>query len=139
MAVKRRIEDPIGFSWSKDHVIQLGANIGLVETVIGNNNAIIYQLLESKATPYEVLATLFRKSNGTMIASFRSQNGQAVKAAEKIQGGGHPNAAGAILPRHIRNLPEAVTFLTDIYSPPRTKGSPLNRLEDIFADIEGKK
>jgi hypothetical protein len=138
MAVKRRIEDPLGYEWSKEHIIPLGAKVGLVETVVGNNNAIIFQLLERKATPYEVLVTLFRKSNGMMIASFRSQNGQALKAAERVQGGGHPNAAGAILPRHVRNLADAVTYLTGVFNPTPAKGAPLNSLEALFADLDSK-
>jgi len=34
-----------------------------------------------------------------IFASFRSRNGEALKVAEKFQGGGHANAAGAILPK----------------------------------------
>src|SRR5258708_7844226 len=50
MAVKRRIEDPIGFEWSRKNVLQLNSSVGLVETVVGHNNLIVHQLLESKAT-----------------------------------------------------------------------------------------
>jgi oligoribonuclease NrnB/cAMP/cGMP phosphodiesterase (DHH superfamily) len=136
MAVKRRIEDPLGFNWSKAHVVPLGAGIGYVDTVVGNNNLIVFQLLEGKATNCDVLVTLFRKSNGVMIASFRSQGGQALKAAEKVQGGGHANAAGAILPKSIRNVPDAVDFLRRTFSPAAPgKTAPLNTLEHLFAGL----
>lgn len=140
MAVKRRVEDPLGYNWSKDHVAPLGPGIGYVDTVVGNNNLIVFQLLERKATPFEVLVTLFRKANGTIIASFRSQNGQALKAAEKVQGGGHANAAGAILPKSIRTIPDAVEFLRRMFSPAvppaSPKNAPLNNLEQLFAGLE---
>jgi hypothetical protein len=139
MAVKRRIEDPLGFAWSKDHVEPLSPQIGFVDTVIGNNNLIVFQLLERKATPYQVLVTLFRKSNGLMIASFRSLNGEALKAAEKIQGGGHANAAGAILPKSIRSFPDAVDYLKGIFHPAAPRGAPLHNLESLFAGLDLKK
>src|SRR5262249_46917449 len=49
MAVKRRIEDPIGYEWSKRNVIQISPTVGCVDTVVGNNNAIVHQLLEKQA------------------------------------------------------------------------------------------
>jgi nanoRNase/pAp phosphatase (c-di-AMP/oligoRNAs hydrolase) len=79
--------------------------VGYVDTVIGNNNLIVHQLLEQQATRFPVLITLFRRSNNTVIASFRSRNGEAIKIAEKFQGGGHANAAGAVLPKSIRQVP----------------------------------
>src|SRR5208283_2183148 len=57
MAVKRRIEDPIGLEWSKRNVARISAAVGFVDTVVGNNNAIVYQLLEQGATPFPVLLT----------------------------------------------------------------------------------
>ena len=50
MEVKRRIEDPLGFTWSKDNVTEISPAVGFVDTVIGNNNLIVHQLLEQKAT-----------------------------------------------------------------------------------------
>jgi hypothetical protein len=139
MAVKRRIEDPLGFEWSRHHVKPIGTGIGYVETVVGNNNLIVFQLLESKATPFPVLMTLFRKNNGTMIASFRSQNGEALKAAEKLQGGGHANAAAAILPKSVRYHSDALEFMRGIFDPAPGKGAPLNSLDSLFASLEKKK
>jgi nanoRNase/pAp phosphatase (c-di-AMP/oligoRNAs hydrolase) len=84
-----------------------------------------------------VLITLFRRANNQIIASFRSRNGEAIKAAEKFQGGGHANAAGAILPKSIRNIPDAVDYLRLILEP--KKHSPLNSLENLFAEIDSLK
>ena len=133
MAVKRRIENPLGFVWSKKNVSEISPAVGYVDTVVGNNNLVVHQLLEEQAVKYPVLVTLFRRGNA-VFASFRSRNGEALKVAEKFQGGGHPNAAGAILPKSVRNVPDAVDYLRLILQP---KGhSPLNSLENIFAEIE---
>src|SRR5580704_8028032 len=117
MAVKRRVENPLGFAWSKDNVTQITPAVGFVDTIIGNNNLIVHQLLERKATPYPVLLTLFRRTNGIIIVSLRSKNGEALKVAEKLQGGGHANACGATLPRSIKNIPDAIIYLRDVLSP----------------------
>ena len=137
MAAKRRVEDPLGLAWSKKKVTQLSPTVGYVDTVIGNTNLIVHQLLEEKATPYPVLLTLFRRANNLVIASLRSRNGEALAVAQKIQGGGHPNACGAILPKSIRNIPDAVEYLRTVLSP--KQGTPLNNLESIFAAIEAEK
>ena len=102
MAVKRRIEDPLGYAWSRENVAAISPTVGYVDTVVGNNNLIVHQLLEKQATPYPVLLTLFRKANNTVVVSLRSRNGEALKIAEKLQGGGHANACGATLPRSVR-------------------------------------
>src|SRR5476651_2017186 len=136
MAVKRRIEDPLGFEWSKNHVTEISAAVGYVETVVGNNNLIVHQLLERSAVKFPVLVTLFKRANNIVIASFRSRNGEALKVAEKFQGGGHANASGAMLPKSIRNIPEAVEYLRTILNPKR--GAPLNNLESLFAGIEAE-
>lgn len=138
MAVKRRIEDPLGFDWSKGNVQSLSATVGYVETVVGNNNLIVHRLLETQSTPYAVLVTLFRRSNGTIIASFRSRNGDALKVAEKLQGGGHANASGATMPRSVRTIDEALVYLRQILDPAPKKDAPLNNLESLFAGIEPK-
>ncbi|MBI3851927.1 MAG: DHH family phosphoesterase [Verrucomicrobia bacterium] len=140
MAIKRRIEDPLGFAWSKANVAEISPSVGYVDTVVGNNNLIVHQLLEQKATPYPVLITLFRKANNTVIVSLRSKNGEALKVAEKLQGGGHANASGATLPRSIRNIPDAIDYLRHLLSPTSPRNVPLNNLESLFAAIEvGKK
>ncbi|MDD5140487.1 MAG: DHHA1 domain-containing protein [Verrucomicrobiales bacterium] len=136
IAVKRRIEDPLGFEWSKNHVTEISAAVGYVETVVGNNNLIVHQLLERQATKFPVLVTLFKRANNVVIASFRSRNGEALKVAEKFQGGGHANASGAMFPKSIRNIPEAVDYLRTVLNPKR--GAPLNNLESLFAGIEAE-
>ncbi len=137
MAVKRRVENPLGFEWSKGNVTELSPTVGFVDTVVGNNNLIVHQLLEQGATRYPVLVTLFRRANNMIIASFRSRNGEAIKVAEKFQGGGHANAAGAILPKSIRQIGDAVEYLRLVLSP--KKEAPLNSLESLFASIDAKK
>jgi len=138
MAVKRRVEDPLGFEWSKENVVSISPTVGYVDTVVGNNNLIVHQLLETAATPYPVLLTLFRRPSGMIIASLRSRNGEALKVAEKLQGGGHANACGATLPKAIRTIPDAVGYLRQVLNPLLKKETPLNSLESLFASIEAK-
>ena len=136
MAVKRRIENPLGFEWSKSNITEISSTVGYVDTVVGNNNLVMHQLLERQATRYPVLVTLFRR--GILVfASFRSRNGEALKVAEKFQGGGHANAAGAILPKSVRNVPDAMDYLRQILNlKNQSEQTRLNSLENIFADIE---
>ncbi len=137
MEVKRRVENPLGYDWSKMNVTEISPAVGFVETVIGNNNLIVHQLLEQQATRFPVLVTLFRKTNNLVIASFRSRNGEALKVAEKFQGGGHANASGATLPKSVRTIPDAVAYLRQVLSP--KKEAPLNSLENIFAEIDAER
>jgi hypothetical protein len=138
MAVKRRIEDPLGLEWSKGNIMQIAPTIGYVDTVVGNTNAIVHQLLELKTTPCTVLLTLFRKANNTVVVSFRSRNGEALKVAEKLQGGGHANACGATLPRSVKNIPDALDYLR-VHLNPAPADQAINRMEDLFAGLEIKK
>jgi hypothetical protein len=133
MEVKRRVENPLGFSWSKANVTEISPTVGFVDTVIGNTNLIVHQLLEKQATTYPVVITLFRRANGVMIASLRSRNGEALKVAEKLQGGGHANASGATLPRAVKNVSDAVHYLRQVLNP---KEPELNSLESAFAALE---
>ena len=43
-------------------------------------------------------------------------------------------ADGAILPKSIRNIPDAADYLRQILNPKRD--TPLNSLENLFAEIE---
>jgi len=138
MAVKRRIEDPIGLEWSKRNVVAISPTVGFVDTVVGNNNAIVHQMLEQGATPYPVLLTLFRKANSTVVVSLRSRNGEALKTAEKLHGGGHANASGATLPRSVKSIPDALDYLRVHLNPPPQKDA-LNSLESLFGALETKK
>jgi hypothetical protein len=121
----------------RKNVMELSPTVGFVDTVVGNNNLIVHQLLERQATPYPVLVTLFRRANGLIIASLRSKNGDALKVAEKLQGGGHANAAGATLPKSVRSIPDALIYFRQVLNPsPKEVG--LNSLESLFAAIEAK-
>jgi hypothetical protein len=51
MAVKRRIEDPLGLTWSKANVQEISPTVGYVDTVVGNTNLIVHQLLEKRPRP----------------------------------------------------------------------------------------
>lgn len=139
MAVKRRVENPLGYDWSKSRVSELSPTVGFVDTVIGNSNLIVHQLLQNNATRYSVLTTLFRKGNGTMIASFRSRNGDAIKVAEKLHGGGHANASGATLPRSVTQESEALDFIRQVLNPGPIRDPGFNTLEGLFDSIEIKK
>ena len=134
MEVKRRIEDPLGLAWSKQNISNISPTVGFVDTVVGNNNLIVHQLLEQEATVYPVLVTLFRRSNGVVVASLRSRNGEALKIAEKLQGGGHPNACAATLPRSVKTIPDALSYMRQVLNP--KKDEPLNSLEDIFDAVD---
>jgi oligoribonuclease NrnB/cAMP/cGMP phosphodiesterase (DHH superfamily) len=134
MEVKRRVENPLGLAWSRSNITEISPTIGFVDTVIGNNNLIVHELLERQATNYPVLITMFRKANGVIITSLRSRNGDALKVAELLQGGGHANASGATLPRSIKTIPDAVTYLRQLLNP--RKDTPLNGLEGAFAELE---
>ncbi|MEO6033766.1 MAG: DHH family phosphoesterase [Verrucomicrobiota bacterium] len=139
MAVKRRIEDPLGLAWSKNNVREITPALGYVDTVVGNTNLIVHQMLEQKATPYPVLMTLFRKANGAVVASFRSKNDEALPVAAKLQGGGHANACGATLPRSVKSIPDAIDYLKQLLSPAPKKDVSLNNLEGLFDGIDAEK
>jgi len=138
MTVKRRVEDPLGLAWSKANLTAITPNIGFVDTVIGNNNLIMHRLLNQPGIPFTVLLTMFRKGNGPIVLSLRSLHGEALKLAMRLQGGGHPNASGATLPRSIQKIPEAIEYLRNIVNPAPAKDTPLNNLESLFEAIEIK-
>lgn len=135
MAVKRRIEDPIGLEWSKRNVAEISPTVGFVDTVVGNTNAIVHRMLEQGATPYPVLLTLFRKANSTVVVSLRSRNGEALKIAEQLHGGGHANASGATLPRSVKSIADALDYMRAHLNPAPQKAA-LNSLESLFDEVE---
>jgi oligoribonuclease NrnB/cAMP/cGMP phosphodiesterase (DHH superfamily) len=136
MAVKRRVENPLGFEWSKSRVQRVAPDVGYVGTVVGNVNLIVHQMLDEKATPYSVLLTLHRKGNGLMVVSLRSRNGDALKVAEKLHGGGHPNAAGSTLPRSIQNYPDALEYLRRTLDPFKQEETGVSSLEEAFTLLD---
>lgn len=117
MAVKRRIEDPLGYEWSRNNIEAVSPDVGVVRTTIGNTNLIVHHLLDRGATRFKVLATFFPKSNRTIVVSFRSLNGEALAVAAKLQGGGHPNAAGTTLPKSVQDVESAMVYLRQVLSP----------------------
>jgi len=135
MAVKTRVENPLGLEWSKKHITAISDEIGFVDTVVGNINWIVHELLEKRATAYPVLLTLYRKGNGTMIVSLRSRNGEAIKLAEKLMGGGHPNAAGATLPRSIQDVGSAIAYLQRQFTPAAAVVDAVPSLESAFENL----
>jgi hypothetical protein len=139
MEVKRRVENPLGYAWSKSNITEISPMVGFVDTIVGNINLIVHQLLEGQETPYPVLVTLFRKGNGTIIASLRSRNGAALRFAEKLHGGGHANACGATLPRSVQTIPDAIHYLKQVLNPAPQRDEGLNNLEALFAAIELEK
>ncbi|HEY3862261.1 MAG TPA: DHH family phosphoesterase [Verrucomicrobiae bacterium] len=138
MEVKRRIEDPMGLAWSRANIQEISPAVGYVDTVVGNTNLIVHQLLEKGESKYPVLMTLFRKANNTVVVSLRSRNGEALKVAEKLQGGGHANACGATLPRSVKNIPDAIEYLRYLLEASPKKDAPLNSLEGLFAGLDIK-
>ena len=138
MRVKRKVEDPIGLAWAKDHVEALSPDVGLVRPVVGNTNVIVHQLLEQCVTPHAVLATLFKKGNGAFIVSFRSRNGEALKVATRLDGGGHPNASGTTLPRSVNDHEAAAEYIRQRLNP-TLPASSLNGMEDLIQRWEQMK
>ena len=136
MEVKRRVENPLGYDWSKARVQRIAPNVGYVETIVGNANLIVHQMLDEKSTPFSVLLTLHRKGNGVMLVSLRSRVGEALKYAEKLHGGGHPNAAGATLPRSVQNFGEALDYLKKTLDPFKEEEVGLSSLEDAFSVVD---
>ena len=137
MCVKSRVEDPIGLEWSRKNIVELSPRVAFVDTVIGSSNQIVHQLLETGTTKYPVLMTLFRRGNA-IFASFRSRNGEALKVAVKFQGGGHANAAGALLPKGVRTIEDGIDFVKKALNPKPTSNN-LNTLESLFAGLEAEK
>lgn len=131
--LKREVEDPIGLAWSREHITALPSGVGLVETVVGNPNLIVHELLKDSSLPYTVLMTLYRRGPGTYLASLRSRNGEALQIAEQLKGGGHPNASGAILPRSAQSIADAVAYLSQILAPVPPPTQPKREsVKDLF-------
>lgn len=140
VAVKRRVEDPLGYAWSHKHLRSISQEVGYVDNIVGNTNLIVHHLLERGATSHTVLVTLFRRAN-CIFASFRSRNGDALKIAEKFQGGGHANAAGATLPKSVRSIEDGLDYLELMLNPrsPAAEDT-LNSMDALLSGLNlGKK
>ncbi len=118
--VKRRVEDPMGLEWSRSRLLEVTPEVGYVDVVIGNSNLIVHELLRNPECRFGILATLMRKPSTGVVVSLRSRDGSALNVAQKLQGGGHPNAAGATLPRSVQSIPDALEYLRRVLNPQAT-------------------
>jgi hypothetical protein len=134
MAVKRKVEDPLGLEFARNHITALSPAVAYVDTFLGNSNLIINQLLKEGAYARPVLITLFRKSNASVVVSLRSLNGEALKIAALLHGGGHPNACGAVLPRAVQRIPDALDYLKKVLNPQPPPPDAAPSLEDLFKE-----
>jgi len=115
---RREVEDPIGLAWSRTRITPITPTLGCVDVVVGNSNLIVHELLRTGDPRYPVLGTLVKKASTGVVLSLRSRSGEALPIAQKLQGGGHPNAAGATLPRSIQTIPDAIDYLRRVLNPP---------------------
>lgn len=129
---RKRVEDPIGLAWSRSRVTEITPLLGWVDVAVGNSNLIVHELLRASECRHPVLATLIRKAATGVVVSLRSRNGEALGIAQKLQGGGHPNAAGATLPRSVQTIPDAVEYLRKILDP---KPPVSANLDSAFSDL----
>ncbi len=117
MASKREVEDPVGLAWSRERITEISSDIGYVAHAVGDLNHILHELLNDEGVPYTVLFSLAKNPNRPIALSIRSRNGQALAVAQSLNGGGHPNAAGAKLPGAINSFQNAVQFLIKHFHP----------------------
>ena len=76
----------------------------------------------------------FEKESGIRVRHVGAGTGEALKIAERLQGGGHANACGATLPRSVKTIPDALIYLRQTLNPKKEEA--LNSLEDIFASLD---
>lgn len=132
---KRRIENPMGLAWSRGRISRVTDELGVVDTVVGDSNRTVHDLLEEEAGGYKVLATMFQKANRQVMVSFRSRGGEALPIARQFHGGGHANACGATLPSSVGSIEEAVVYMRAILTPHAESEAGLSSLEDAFASL----
>ena len=110
IATRRRIENPIGYEYAKAHITPLSDTVAMIESPIGDTNAVVHQMLTEGITTQPVILTMVTR-NRSVSVSLRSRNGEALAVAKLLQGGGHPNACGATLPQTVQRIPDAVEYL----------------------------
>jgi oligoribonuclease NrnB/cAMP/cGMP phosphodiesterase (DHH superfamily) len=135
ISTKRKVEDPIGYDWSRRNIVELAPRVGYVSTVVGNTNLILHKLLEQENSRYPVLISLLKKSNNTIVASLRSRNGEALKIAELLRGGGHPNASGATLPQSVKTIDRAIEYMRKELSGTTPGIEGFNAVQHAFAKL----
>lgn len=134
--LRREVEDPVGLEWSRSRLVPITPKVAYVPTSVGNPNRIVHQLLSDHPDGYEVLVTLNPRGAGGVTASLRSLGGQALDYARQLQGGGHPNAAGASLPQSVNNVEDALDYLKNLFSPnPGLLDSSMD-MEDLLDQLD---
>jgi nanoRNase/pAp phosphatase (c-di-AMP/oligoRNAs hydrolase) len=109
----------------------------LVKTVVGNSNVILHRLLGDAGVSYRVLLTLNRIGGNQFMVSLRSSDGEALPVARQLQGGGHPNAAGAALPKSVQRVADAVEYLKKALNPIDDGNGPAGlNTEALFENVE---
>ena len=71
---KRRIENPMGLAWSRGRISRVTDELGVVDTVVGDSNRTVHDLLEEEAQVVSGSATMFQKVN-RQDGEFRSREG----------------------------------------------------------------
>ena len=127
----------MGLNWSRQNIQKISPTIGLVKTVVGNSNVILHRLLVEQGMPHRVLMTLNRIGGNQFMVSMRSSDGEALPVAKQLQGGGHPNAAGAALPKSVQRAADAVEYLKKALNPiDQERGTPRHNVESLFDNAE---
>lgn len=134
IATRRRIENPIGYEYAKAHITPLSDTVAMIESPIGDTNAVVHQMLTEEATPHPVILTAVTR-NRSVSVSVRSRNGEALPVAKLLQGGGHPNACGATLPQTVQRISDAVEYLKKTLNP-KPGGDGLGSLGDALEGLK---
>jgi hypothetical protein len=132
---RREVEDPIGFEWSRQSLEKVTPQLAYAPTVVGNTNAIVHRILKEDGR-FPVIVTMQRQTGGPVTLSFRSRNGEALEIARRLQGGGHPNACGACLPKTIHHIPDALDYLKKTLNPRPAAASGGTGVAGLFDAIE---
>lgn len=135
--VKRRVEDPMGLEWALRHTQPVAPGVTHVELCLGNQNLIMNQLLKDPAMEDQVLLSIGRRAPNQYGVSLRSRNGKAGEVAGRLMGGGHPNAAGATLPKSVKSFQAGMDYITQQLQPalPQPPQSGLEDLESALGEL----
>ena len=134
IATRRRIENPIGYEYAKAHITPLSDTVAMIESPIGDTNAVVHQMLTEEIISQPVILTAVTR-NRSVSVSLRSRNGEALAVGKLLQGGGHPNACGATLPQTVQRIPDAVDYLKKTLNP-NPGGDGLGSLGDALEGLK---
>jgi hypothetical protein len=136
MATRRRVEDPIGLDLALRGIVEISPEVAMVRAPVGNTNLIVHKILNQRAVPHPVVVSLHRRGNGSYVASFRSLKGEALAVATRFEGGGgHPNAAGATLPK-LNSLEAAIDHLRARLAPGGGQRHGLQSMSGSFGGLQ---